>query len=457
MNVWTIRLAVAAGLAYLAILGYAMANFSYDVWGVFALIPILVLMTVPIVDRMFVGRDRDLFPIAMVGLAAKTVGAFAYFWIAFDAFGGGDFQLYHDAGRVIARQIRTGELDFWEIIPHSQGTQFISEFTGLVYAIFGSSRLGGFVLFAWLSYWGSLFFVKAAILAVPGLARRNYALLVMLLPSIVLWSSTIGKESVVGLGLGIASYGAARLFAGRWGLSPVAATAAGLFIAGYVRPHFAALWVGAMVVALIVASVTGNAGRGRFGRLGGAFFAVVGLVALLVVAQITLSFLDPSGDEGDEASGAGDRITSIFETTEKNTTTGGSQFDPVVIRGPRDYPNAVFRTLTRPLITEARGLNQLLPAAEVSFLFLLGAVSWRRVTNLPRMLVRYPYVTFAVVVLIGFGIAWASFGNLGLLVRQRSVVAPFLVLLVCLPARVRPTVPAPGRHTDLEPAPAVPV
>ena len=457
MSPWAVRAALASGLAYLVVLGYGMSTMSYDLWGVIALIPILVLITVPVVDRMFVGRDRDLFPIVIAGLAAKFAAAFVFYWIAFDAYEGEvDPARYHAAGRIIANDIRSGSLSLWEIIPHSQGTEFIEQLTGLAYAVFGSSRVGGFVVFAWLSYWGSLFFIKAAVLAVPGMARRSYALLVMLLPSIVLWSSTIGKESVMALGLGIASYGVARILTGRWGLTSIAITAAGLFVAGYVRPHFAGLWVGAMVLALVISALTGSAGRGRFGRLGGVVFALIGLGALVIVAQITLRYLDPSGE--DETGGVGDRITNIFETTEKNTTSGGSRFTPIEIRGPQDYPIAVYRTLTRPLITEASGLSQLLPASEISVLFLIAVASWRRVVNIPRMLLRNPYIIFATVVLIGFGIAWASFGNLGLLVRQRSVVAPLLVLLVCLPARVRPAATAPSSRADLEhAAPGVPV
>ena len=101
------------------------------------------------------------------------------------------------------------------MLPSSTGTRSIEEFTGLVYTIFGSSRLGGFMVFTWLSFWGLVFFVKAAHHAVPGLATRRYLLWVMLFPSLVYWGSSIGKEAVVGFFLGITAYGAALVLARR--------------------------------------------------------------------------------------------------------------------------------------------------------------------------------------------------------------------------------------------------
>ena len=42
------------------------------------------------------------------------------------------------------------------------GTRFIEGLTGAVYTLVGSSRLGGFLVFAWFSFWGLAFCVKAA-------------------------------------------------------------------------------------------------------------------------------------------------------------------------------------------------------------------------------------------------------------------------------------------------------
>ena len=205
-----------------------------------------------------------------------------------------------------------------------------------------------------------------------------------------------------------------------------------------------------MVLALIAKVVAGSVDTGALKRVGGAFVAVLALIGLVIAAQVTLQYLDPSGAD-DEDAAFSDRVTTIFERTEQRTTIGGSSIDPVSIDGPQDWPVAIVRTLTRPLPHEARSFAEMLPAAETAALLLLAAINWRRLANLPRMLLRNPYVVFAAAVLVVFGLAWATFGNLGLLVRQRSLVAPLLVLLVCLPARMPRggKEVSPAQRTDL--------
>ncbi len=82
--------------------------------------------------------------------------------------------------------------------------QFVERFTSFVYTLVGSSKLTGFVMFGWLAYWGAVLFVKAACIAVPGLAKRRYAVLCMLAPSIVYWPSSSGKEALMMCFLGSA-------------------------------------------------------------------------------------------------------------------------------------------------------------------------------------------------------------------------------------------------------------
>jgi hypothetical protein len=86
--------------------------------------------------------------------------------------------------------------------------------------------------------------------------------------------------------------------------------------------------------------------------------AVAG-IGCVIVAQITLSYLDPADDNSDEVVSeeqVGDRLSSIFDEVEERTTQGGSSCTPISIDGPHDWPLAAFRTLTRPLLYEARGL-----------------------------------------------------------------------------------------------------
>ena len=430
--------AVVVGLAYVAFTGWAMTYLSYDVWGALVIAPIIAIVTVPMVRHAFRGDLQPLVGVAIAGLVAKLVGTLARYWVAFDAYGGAaDAGRYHEAGRVLASQARSSGGSFFDLIPVQQGTQFIEQVTALLYSLVGSSKLAGFLWFGLMGYWGVVFCVKAACLAVPGLAQRRYAVLCFLAPSLMFWPSSIGKEAWLTLCLGALSYGAAKLLTGGWGLGSVMPTASGAAGAAMVRPHFAAIWLGALVVAMVAGVVTGRSTRAGSSRLVQIGLALVAVVGLVLVARVTLQFLSPTSD--DEPASVSNSLDIIGKETSRRSTVGGSSFEPFVVAGPADYPMTIVRTLTRPLLPEATGLSTLIPALETTALLVLAAVGWRRLSSLPRMLLTTPYVVFSALIAIMGGLAFSRFGNLAILVRQRSLILPALLVLVCLPPwRARP-------------------
>jgi hypothetical protein len=438
--------AVAAGAAYLVVLGWAMQSLSYDIWGALVVTPVLALISIPLINRAFTGDLTPLRPWVWAGLAVKFAGAVAGYNIRFDAYGGSaDAGRYHNAGKLIAGQFHDGTIGIFGLIPSGTNTEFLENLTGLVYAVTGTSRLGGFMVFTWMSFWGLVFCVKAAHHAIGGFATRRYALAVFFFPSLIYWGSSIGKEAFVGLCLGLSAYGAALVLARRGGaLRGFVLLALGLVGAAYVRPHFAAIWAGAILIAL-VARVALDAFRRsdrgtderRRSQVGTILLLAVAGIGFVIVAQITLSYLDPADDAAKDAAAGEevvtDRLSNIFEKVEERTTQGGSSFDPVSVDGPWDWPYAAFRTLTRPLLFEARGLAAALPAIEMTALLLVGIFSWRRLAHAPKLMLTTPYLVFAALCVVTFGVAFASIGNLGILTRQRSLVLPLLLVFWCLP------------------------
>jgi hypothetical protein len=164
--------------------------------------------------------------------------------------------------------------------------------------------------------------------------------------------------------------------------------------------------------------------------VGTVLLVLVAGIGFLVVATAALNFL-PS-DAGDEAP-VTDQFTGIFSEIEGRTTTGGSSFTPPSVSGPQDWPIAALRTITRPLLSEATDLATLLPAVEMTALVLVGVFSWRRLAHVPRLLLTTPYLVFAVLCVFTFGVAFSSIGNLGILVRQRSLILPLLLVCWCVP------------------------
>lgn len=459
-------LVVATGLTYLLFTAWAMTSVSYDVWGALIAIPLIAAMALPLVRYTFRGESRTILNIAILGLVAKLGGTLARYYVAVDAYGGAaDSSAYHDAGRIIAGAAHDGSLTIIDLIPHSQGTGFIKELTGFIYTFVGSSKLAGFLWFAALGYVGAVLSVKAACIAVPGLLKRRYALLCFLMPSIVFWPSGTGKEAWMSLCLGAVSMGAARLFTGGSIGRVVLWIGLGAGGAAMVRPHMAAIWLAGVVLALVWAVLSGRVGvstqraGGRRALLIGV--TIISLGALVGLAQVTLKYLNPPSES--EAS-VTDQVSNVFDLTTRRTSGGGSELETVTVTGPLDYPEAIIRTLTRPMLYEASSLATLLPALEMTFFVGMLVYGWRSVLGLPRQLMRTPFVMYSTLVCIMFGLAFTTLANLAILVRQRSLVMPALLLFCCLPewfAKQRWETPAASStlastRTSTRPAPNQP-
>jgi hypothetical protein len=133
-----------------------------------------------------------------------------------------------------------------------------------------------------------------------------------------------------------------------------------------------------------------------------------------------------------------DAVSGVLDTAQDRTASGGSEIDTSRPNSLTDYPGALVTSLLRPTVFDAdRGPAAALAAVETTFVLVLAVVSWRRLRRLPAMMVRRPYVLFAVVYIGAFGFAWSTIGNLGILTRQRVQVWPFVVLLLALPIAPR--------------------
>ena len=173
----------------------------------------LIAITIPMARRISAAdADRGVFRFLMASLAVRLgIGAVVRYIVTFGVYGAADAQRYHREGTEIAESFRDG---VFTNLGSLRATRFIEVLTGSVYSISGPSKLGGFLVYAWFGFLGSMLFYRAFRLAYPTGDARRYRYLVFLWPSIVYWPSSIGKDAYMLLVLGAAAYGVAKICTG---------------------------------------------------------------------------------------------------------------------------------------------------------------------------------------------------------------------------------------------------
>ncbi|HEX2699146.1 MAG TPA: hypothetical protein VHM89_02950 [Acidimicrobiales bacterium] len=422
--------AIAAVGAYMAFLSWAVENSGYDTWGGVLVATAVLLASLPVV-RYLARREADprvarLLPWA---LALKLGASLIRLAITFGVYDGvADATTYHSAGQLLAPLYRRG--DFSADIGPLVGTGFVKALTGVVYAVIGATRLGGFVVFSWFGFWGLYLFYRAFCVACPEGDQWRYARLVFLLPSLLFWPSSIGKEAWMTLALGMATYGAARILTRARG--GFAALAAGGLAMMAVRPHVAII----LVVSLVPAYLFRRPPAG--GSILGPVAKIGGILLLGVILAVAVG-------EASELFGLQDRfdaeaVSQVLERANEQTAVAGSAFGTGSTDfSPSAFPRELMSVLFRPYPWEAG--NALAFAASIEGTFLLGlmVVCRGRLVGAVRSILRTPYVVLCLVYAVLFIYGFSSFANFGVLTRQRVQVFPYLLVLLALPSH---------RHTD---------
>jgi hypothetical protein len=251
---------------------------------------------------------------------------------------------------------------------------------------------------------------------------RTYAAALLLLPSLLFWTSAIGKDSWMIFGMGVFCLGAAKLMRGL----PQGLTLAtiGGYSTALVRPHITAL--------LLLGLVASLPGRWKGKGLVATAMALAVVIFLAGVVSAVSATLLPGFEGG---------VTEVLAQTAERTMIGGSSVEVSAPNSLASYPAALISVLMRPFLFEASSLLALLSAVESTGIAAWLAWRHRAFTELSRRFFDVAYVRFSLIFLLGFGFAWSAIGNLGILVRQRTQVLPFLLILLAV-------APAENRHRD---------
>lgn len=421
-------------VAYVWAMSWAMGTQSYASWGAMIVLPVIAILNVVLVGLASrVERDSFITKLLLVGLVAKSLGIFFRYVSVFFIYNRvGDAVRYNDFAAAYYRQWRAGIIG-WPLVDGKAGTQATEIITTAVYVVTGPSPLVGFFVFGSMAFWGTYLAFRAFRTAFPEGRYRRYAVILFLLPSLLYWPSSIGKESWILLFVGVTAYGIARYFAGNLaGLVWVAVGAAGISL---IRPHVAVLLLAALAIAQVFRPTN---------KTPAAFFAKVASVAVMAVALVY--FIQSAADFLGLEEVTADSVSEKVDWAGAQTEQGGSAFTPVPLSSPLGVPMAFLTVLFRPFPWEVTSPLVLLQSLEGIVLIALLIRAWPQLRRLPRLVRTNPYITFAVAYVVGYVLAFAGFGNFGIIARQRVLMLPFFLILLALPvaldarrqARARP-------------------
>lgn len=413
-------LAVTAALVGLAI---AMQTATYDVWGALLVAPVLLVLTVPLAARA-TRRENDPSVGRLVLLAVVVkfaIGTTARYVQAYFVYKSADAAAYYGEGKLLMDQFR--RLDFSDL-GSLVGTRFIEVLSGIVLAVIDDTRFGEFIVFSWISFVGLYFFYQAFVLAFPEGDRRRYRLLLFFWPSLLFWPSSVGKDAWMVLVLGMCSLGIANLLVGRWrgfvwgGLGAIGCC--------FVRPHLALMVIAGFAIALVLRRNRAGYTRMLAGPAGTAILFVGMIIIGALLFQQAASFFKLDSLDLESAQ-------LLLESTTEKTAEGGSQFTPPSPTSPLGFVQATITVLFRPFPFEIGSAPGLIAGLEGVLLAGLMLLSIRRIVRLPRMMLRNPYVAYALGYSFTFIFAFASISNFGILARERSQLFPLLFVLLAIP------------------------
>lgn len=294
---------------------------------------------------------------------------------------------------------------------YSTGTPFI-DFVAYPFVQLGFSYEMMMVLFAWFGYLGFVYFY--IFFRENTRFRHNifgYDLLTVLLflPNMHFWTASLGKGSLIFLGLGMAIYGLSRVEKRKIPLI------AGLAIVYHVRPHVFLF----MMIGIIVGLFTGRQKVKAWQKI---LVVVAGGAAMFLLYDKILAF---AGLDSEDVVGSFDDFSSgrSAELAKSGSGIDTSQY-PLVLK--------LITFWFRPLFFDAPGALGIV----VSFENLLYVIISARLFNkqFPSFVFKGPALvkTSLIIFLVASIALSATMGNLGIIIRQKSMVMYFYFFVILM-------------------------
>jgi len=377
--------ALGAGLAYgvLGLTGRA------DSTAGLVIAPLLAIVGSLMIARWIRPRlGPSLASVCVAGVGVRLAASVPRF------LGGADSPIYQREGVRIAAELRSLNfgVDTGRSVP---GTGTIRYLSGGVNVITGSNYITTFLLFAMVAFVGQCFFVMAMQRALNAKQFRFLCIAVMLSPTLAYWPSSIGKESLSLLGIGLGANGATLLYDRRW--SGVGYVVLGAFAVGMVRPHVALILFAGICVGLLA----------RRAHTRGRLLTHLALLSIVIVGAMFMAGASADLFGLESFDGVSD-VNAALDFAQERTSQDAAQF-------------VAWET------TNAAAMISALESTTMIVLLLLALPGLARKAS---FLVQRGQLLFSIAFMSVFVFLFSAIGNFGILSRQRAQIMPFLLVLI---------------------------
>lgn len=289
------------------------------------------------------------------------------------------------------------------------GTGFI-DFVAYPFIQLGFSYEMMMVLFAWFGYLGFLYFYiyfKENSQFKHQLGKYDLIKILLFLPNMHFWTASLGKGSLIFMGMGMAIYGLSKLQKRKIALI------AGLLIVYHVRPHVFLFMVLGIVVGLFT-------GRQKVPAWQKYLVVVGGAVTMFFLYSKILAF---AGLDSEDVVGSFDKFADkrAAELSKAGSGVDVSNY-PLILK--------LFTFWFRPLFVDAPGALGIF----VSFENLVYVIITAKLFNkdfLPFIFKGPALMKTSLVIFIVASIALSTtMSNLGIIIRQKSQVMYFFFFVV---------------------------
>lgn len=394
-------------------------------------------------------------PLLLLSFFAHVMSAFGLTWITDAMYGGSDATAYLNEGAALAELL---DRDFGRVAPHvldlilqtdptipvtaaGTSTGTMTGFSAFLHLVLMRSSYAATLLIAIFSYFGkrALYTVYRETFSVD--LHRRALMGILLVPSVVFWSSGFAKEAFAVAALGWVTLGVHRIIGGKYIAGVLLLLPA--VVIWLTKPYVLFPLVAASGLWMFRHRTKNTTGRLQLLVASPLYFALS--VALAVGGLVVLNQAFPEYGF--------DHFTENLARQHENGmgAGGGSYFTVDAELGSRSLggqlasaPLALVSTLFRPFLFEIKNPLMLLSGLENTVLLVLmvRAVrsSWGSVL---RTILDSPLLLFSAAFVIVFGVAVGLVTtNMGTLSRYRLPLVPFYVTLVLALDRVRKTTTA---------------